>query len=69
MKGSVLVDGFVRGAWIPAASGEVTAMVVTPFEKALPTPDAQRVEEESLRLLGFLAPGARHEVRFAPVKA
>ena len=69
MKGSVLVDGFVRGAWMPATSGELTAMVVTPFEKALPTPDAQCVEEESLRLLGFLAPGARHEVRFAPVKA
>jgi len=69
MKGSVLVDGFVRGAWIPVTSGEGVAMVVTPFEKALPNPDANRVEEESLRLLDFLAPGARHEVRFAPVKA
>ena len=68
MKGSVLVDGFVRGAWIPATDGSTTALVMTAFEKAIPKGKTQGVEAEGLRLLELLAPGAKHEVRFGPVK-
>ena len=68
MKGSVLVDGFVRGAWIPATNGSTTALVITAFEKSIPKAKTRGVEAEGLRLLEFLAPGAKHEVRFGPVK-
>src|SRR5439155_13218068 len=69
MKGSVLVDGFVRGAWIPARNDGTATLVITPFEKRLPKIEARWVEEEGLRLLDFLAPGERHEVRFGAVKS
>ena len=69
MKGSVLAGGFVRGAWIPTTSDDTTSMLVTPFEKALSKNEAREIESEARRLLEFLAPGARHEVRFGPVKA
>lgn len=70
MKGSVLVDGFVRGAWIPTTKGDTTTMTVTPFDRPLAKPEARAVEAEARSLLEqLLAPGARHEVRFAPVKS
>jgi hypothetical protein len=69
MKGSVLVDGFVRAAWIPTTSGATTTMLITPFEKALTKTDGQKVEKEARQLLGLLAPEARHEVRFGPAKS
>ena len=68
MKGSVLVDGFVRAAWIPTTSGGATTMTIAPFEKALTKSDAREVEAEARRLLEFLAPGTKHEVRFGPVR-
>src|SRR5437773_1044787 len=61
MKGSVLVDGFVRGAWIPATNGSTTELVITAFEKSIPKAKTQGVEAEGLRLLEFLAPSAKHE--------
>lgn len=69
MKGSVLVDGFVRGAWLPTPDGDTTTMVVTPFEKPLARSDSHLVEAEARKLLELLAPGAKHEVRFGPVKS
>ena len=68
MKGSVLVDGFVRAAWIPSPGRAATTLVVTPFEKPLAARDARAVEAEGKRLLDLLAPGDRHDVRFGPVK-
>jgi Winged helix DNA-binding domain len=69
MKGSVLVDGFVRAAWIPTTAGERTALTITPFEKPLAKSDASAVEAEGRQLLELLAPGSKHEVRFGPVKS
>ena len=64
MQGSVLVDGFVRAMWVPARGG----LVVTPFDQPIPTRDRQAVIEEASRLLDFLTPGEKHDVRFGPVK-
>ena len=68
MKGSVLVDGFVRASWIPAKGKGETAMVVTPFEEPIRPQDRAPITEEGLRLLDLLAPGQRHRVEFGPVK-
>ena len=68
MKGSVLVDGFVRAAWIPAKSKGATTLVVTPFEEPIRRKDQAAITEEGRRLLAFLAPGEKHGVQLAPVK-
>jgi hypothetical protein len=68
MKGSVLVDGFVRGAWIPRPKGGRTILDITPFESAISKADEREVVAEGLRLLDLLAPGERHDVRFGAVK-
>ena len=69
MKGSLLLDGFVRAAWKPESPLEgATTLVVTPFATAIPKPQQAPVVEEGLELLEFLAPGDRHDVRFAPPK-
>jgi Winged helix DNA-binding domain len=68
MKGSVLVDGFVRAGWIPARSKKETALVVTPFEEPIRLQDQAPITAEGLRLLAFLAPGEKHRVEFGPVK-
>jgi hypothetical protein len=69
MKGSVLVDGFVRAAWIPTSNrGSATTLVITPFDTALSRSDRTAVAEEGMRLLTLLAPTDEHDVRFSPVK-
>jgi Winged helix DNA-binding domain len=68
MKGSVLVDGFVRAGWIPAKGTNATTLTVTPFVKPMSKSERPAIEEEGLRLLDFLAPGEKHDVCFAPVK-
>jgi hypothetical protein len=69
MKGSVLVDGFVRASWIPSARrGGATSLVITPFEKALSRSDRGAVAEEGMRLLTLLAPADKHDVGFGPMK-
>jgi len=65
MQGAVLVDGFVRALWVPAR----TELVITPFDKPIPKGQRPQIVEEATRLLEFLTPGAKHDVRFAPVKA
>jgi winged helix DNA-binding protein len=69
MKGSVLVDGFVRAAWIPTTAGDSTTITVTPFDQPFAKGEAREVETEARRLLDFLAPGARHDVRFGSTKS
>ena len=69
MKGSVLVDGFVRASWIPTTQGETTTMTITPFDRPMAKPEARSVESEARSLLELLAPGAKHEVRFSAVKS
>src|SRR4029077_10504322 len=68
MKGSVLINGFVRAAWIPAKSKGATTLVVPPFEEPIRRPDAAALTKEGLRLLAFLAPGEEHRVELAPMK-
>jgi Winged helix DNA-binding domain len=69
MKGSVLVDGFVRAGWKPIKDKSAMALVITPFEEPIPRKDRAPVTEEGLRLLAFLAPGQKHRVEFGDVKA
>jgi hypothetical protein len=69
MMGSVLLDGFVRAKWTPVKSKGATALVITPFEGPIPKMEQPAVAEEGLRLLDFLAPGEKHDVRCAAVKS
>ena len=66
MKGSVLVDGFVRAGWRPIQEQGGTTLVITAFDEPIRRPDQAPVTEEGLRLLAFLAPGEKHRVRFDP---
>ena len=68
MKGSVLVDGFVRASWMPARSKGATTLQVTPFESTLDRSSRSAVADEGMRLLLLLAPGDRHDIGFGPVK-
>ena len=65
MKGSVLVDGFVRGQWIPTSKGSTTTMNITPFDRPLKRVEARAVEEEGRALLRFLAPDRKHELQIS----
>jgi Winged helix DNA-binding domain len=68
MKGSVLVDGFVRAGWKPIKDKTGTALVITPFDEPIRRQDREPVTAEGLRLLAFLAPGEKHHVELGPVK-
>jgi hypothetical protein len=68
MMGSVLGDGFVRAKWAPVTAKGTTTLVITPFEKPVAKTEQGPVAEEGLRLLQFLAPAEKHEVRFAAVQ-
>jgi hypothetical protein len=69
MKGSVLVDGFVRAGWKPFKDSAETVMVITPFDEPIRRQDRAPVTAEGLRLLAFLAPGQKHDVEFGEVKS
>ena len=68
MQGSVIVDGFVRAKWAPVNAKGATTLVITPFDKTIPKTDQPSIAQEGLRLLDFLAPDEKHDVRFDPVK-
>ena len=68
MKGSVLVDGFVRAGWKPIKDKSGTTLVITPFDEPIRRQDRAPVTAEGLRLLAFLAPGDKHSVEFGDVK-
>jgi hypothetical protein len=68
MKGSLLLDGFVRGGWIPVGGKGATHLAITPFLRPIPKPERPAVVEEGLRLLEFLTPGEKHDVRFEEAK-
>jgi hypothetical protein len=69
MKGSVLVDGFVRAGWKPINDKKGTALVITPFDEPIRRSDRAGVTAEGLRLLAFLAPGKKPCVEFGPEKS
>jgi hypothetical protein len=68
MKGSVLVDGFVRAGWKPIKDKPGTTLVITPFDEPIRRQDRAPVTAEGLRLLAFLAPGEKHSVALGEVK-
>jgi hypothetical protein len=68
MKGSVLVDGFVRAGWKPIKEKPGTTLLITPFDEPIRRQDQAPVTEEGLRLLAFLAPGESHQIEFGEVK-
>jgi hypothetical protein len=68
MKGSVLVDGFVRAGWKPVKDRAGTALVITPFDEPIRRQDRAPVTAEGLQLLAFLAPGEKHSVEFGATK-
>jgi hypothetical protein len=64
--GSVLVDGFVAGMWRLARSRGAATLTIELF-----APVREREREalvaEAERVLAFGAPGAAHDIRFAPL--
>lgn len=62
---TILVDGFVRGAWKIEKAKTAAALVITPFEK-LTRKDRAALVEEGERLVRFVEPNAKSfETRFA----
>lgn len=62
---TILVDGFVRGAWKIEKTRTAAALVITPFEK-LSKKDRGALVEEGERLVRFVEANAKSfEVRFA----
>lgn len=64
--GTVLVDGFVTGAWRITRSRGAAALTVEMFGPVA-APDRDAITAEAERLLGFAAPGDGHEIRFGPL--
>jgi hypothetical protein len=64
--GSVLFDGFVVAGWHLDRSGDRVTLVVTRLRPLAPA-DEPSIAEEGLRLLGLIAAGATHDVRFETV--
>jgi Winged helix DNA-binding domain len=62
--GSVLIDGFVAGLWRLARTKNTALLTIELFG---PRADLDPVVEEAERMLEFCAPGASHDVRFAPI--
>ncbi len=70
IPGSVLVDGFVAGMWRLTLSRSAAAVTIELFSPVGRLDRAQRdaLTAEAERVLAFGAPGAAHEVRFAPLR-
>lgn len=64
MKGSILVDGFVRAQWKPSTTKGATTLEITPFGDGFAKPDRPAIAAEGLKLLELLAPGDKHDVKF-----
>ncbi|HSS51974.1 MAG TPA: winged helix DNA-binding domain-containing protein [Thermoanaerobaculia bacterium] len=63
-KGTVLLDGFVRGIWKLDRNRDAAHLIVEPF-KRLSTPDRTALADEGARLLNAAAPDAQdRDVRF-----
>ena len=65
MQGAVLLDGFVRAMWVPRGN----TLEVTPFARNMTKPERSSIADEAMRLMEFLAPGERHDLRFAAVRS
>lgn len=61
---TILVDGFVRGAWKVEKAKSAATLVITPFEK-LAKKDRSALMEEAALLVRFVEPAAKsYDVRF-----
>ncbi|MEV4508926.1 winged helix DNA-binding domain-containing protein [Dactylosporangium sp. NPDC049525] len=63
MPAVVLVDGFTAALWRPVVARGSAVLYVAPLT-GLTSADLDQVAEEGARLLQFLAPAAKHDVRF-----
>jgi hypothetical protein len=62
--GSVLLDGFVAGAWrVKRAKGTATVTIEL-FRARIPARDRDALEAEAARVLAVTAPKATPDVRF-----
>jgi hypothetical protein len=64
IPGSVLIDGFVAGMWRLARSRDQATVTIELFG---PARERDALAAEAERALAFAAPGAAHQVRFAPL--
>jgi hypothetical protein len=64
----VMIDGMIAATWRVKRTKDAAALVVTPFRR-LPRAERAPLLEEARLLLGFVAPGADHDVRIAPPEA
>jgi hypothetical protein len=69
IPGAVLIDGFVAGMWRLARSRDAATLTIELFGKERQRDAGERdaLTAEAERVLAFGAPGAAHEVRFAPL--
>ena len=62
--GSVLIDGFVAGMWRLVRAKHAATLTIELFGSAR---ERALVRREAERMLAFCAPGATHDIRFAPI--
>jgi hypothetical protein len=62
--GSVLIDGFVAGMWRLARHKQAAMLSIELFGGPR---ERDQLTREAERLLAFCAPGADHDIRFAPI--
>ena len=62
--GSVLIDGFVAGMWRLARHKNAATLSIELFGRPR---ERDQLTREAERMLAFCAPGAAHDIRFAPV--
>lgn len=68
LRGSILVDGFVRGTWRLDASRESAVMQIRLPDATAPS-DREDVEREAQNLIGFLAADAKaRELRWSDLR-
>jgi Winged helix DNA-binding domain len=61
----LLVDGFTNGDWKITRDRGTATLTIRPFVRLSKT-DNTAITREGARLLEFAAPGATHDIRFAP---
>jgi hypothetical protein len=64
IPGSVLLDGFVAGMWRLARTRGAATLTIELFA---PVRELDALAAEAERVLAFGAPGAAHDIRFAPL--
>jgi len=60
----VLIGGFVAGMWRLARTREKATLTIEMFA---PVREREALTGEAERVLAFGAPGAAHDIRFAPL--